>query len=495
MASLVRSRYNVLVPLRNGRTLAYNSASGATAVWDQAESDVFNCLVEGQDVDDAEITVANLVYGGFIVQNGLDELALLQQQYEATRQDPSRMVLTIAPTLACNFGCDYCFQGADKPVGKMSQDVEEGIIALVTRAIASLKRLHVAWYGGEPLLAPAVIESLSKRLIALCDQQSVGYDAMIVTNGYRLTPALATALSDQRVTAAQITLDGAMEDHDRRRTRLGGGGSFARIMDNMKAVIDKVPLHISVRINIDSRNAAGIDELLDVLVREGFARRKNFGVYFAPIEAITEGCHNVADDCMSKSAYAELETELTRHAFELGLAALPYPPRFRGICGALRPKGWVVLPNGDIHKCWDTVSTPQQRVGSVFDLAMLATDERVRRWEQWSPFDNEICRSCKILPNCAGSCAHKFLNPEQTLGEAGALPCPSWKYNINERLLLMAEQRGAISANDYELGQVRTDSSAICAVSHPQTNRVDRGRRALIPVIALTTAQTGVGCR
>jgi uncharacterized protein len=326
-----------------------------------------------------------------------------------------------------------------------------------------------------------VIESLSERLIALCDRQSIAYDAMIVTNGYKLTPEVARALSNRRVRGAQVTLDGATEEHDRRRYRLGGGGSFDRIIDNMKAVLGEAPLHISVRINIDSRNAGSIYELLDELVRQGFAKRKNFGVYFAPVEAITEGCHNVAGDCMSKSAYGQLETDLARYAFDVGLSALPYPPRFRGVCGALRPKGWVVLPNGDIHKCWDTVATPQQRVGTVFDLEALAGDERVLRWEQWSPFENVVCRSCKILPNCAGSCAHKFLNPDQTRGEAAVLPCPSWKYNINERLILTAVRSGAIGASDYEPEQVKTNSSAICSISPPLSDGVERS-----PLVTIT---------
>jgi uncharacterized protein len=483
MASLLRSRFNILVPLRHGRTLAYNAMSGATAVWEQADVDVFDRIERGEDSDDAPATVDDLLYGGFVVRDGLDEVTLLRQQYEATRRDPSRMVLTIAPTLLCNFGCDYCFQGADKPAGSMPPDVQDAVVALVTRAAPSLRRLHVAWYGGEPLLAQAVVESLSERLIAVTEAGGIAYDATIVTNGYKLTAAVARALADRRVTGAQITLDGAADEHDRRRYRLGGGGSFARILANMKAVIDEVPFHLSIRVNIDSRNAGSVYELLDELVRQGFARRKNFGVYFAPVEAITEGCHSVVDDCMSKSAYGQLETELARYAFDVGLAALPYPPRFRGVCGALRPKGYVVLPSGDVHKCWDTVASPDQRVGTVFDMDALATDERTLRWEQWSPFDNATCRSCTILPNCAGSCAHKFLNPDQTRGEAGSLPCPSWKYNINERLLLMAERSGAITADDYEPEQARTKSEAICSTSPLSIDPKARARQVFLPLL------------
>ncbi len=455
-----------MVPLRAGRILVYNSMSGGTAIWEKTEAEVFQSIERGQAADVANRTVSELLYGGFVVRPEINELEILRTQYEAIRNDPSKMILTIAPTLMCNFGCDYCFQGQNKPGGFMGPEVQDAIIALLSRAAPTIKRLHIAWYGGEPLLAPAVIASLSDRVISICDQRGIAFDAMIVTNGYNLTVKVARSLYTRRVKTAQITLDGAARDHDQRRTRLGGGPSFARIVKNLRAVVDDVALRISIRINIELRNKGSIYELLDELCALGFGKRRNFSVYFAPVEAITAGCHCVVNKCMSKADYGQLEAELTRYAFNAGLTSLPYPPRFRGVCGALTPKGFVVLPNGDLHKCWDTVSMPQCKVGTIFDVDALRTDDRVLRWARWTPFENGVCTHCKILPNCAGSCAHKFLNTDQTLGEAASLPCPSWKYNIKERLLLMAERSGAISPGDFDLEQVKTNSAEICPVVH-----------------------------
>lgn len=463
MVNFVSSRFNILVPLRGGRTLAYNGSSAATAIWDIDESEIYDRIDRGEDVDLMHKTVAELVQGGFVVPQDIDELELLRQQYEAFRNDPSQMVLTIAPTLACNFGCDYCFQGQNKPSGIMPQQVQDAILAMVRRASRSIKRLHIAWYGGEPLLATGVIESLSDRMISLCDCSSIAYDAMIVTNGYKLTSHVAESLCARHVKAAQVTIDGAGAYHNQRRSLLGGQPTFVRICENLKTVLNETPLRLSVRINIDARNSRSVRGLLDHFLSLGLARRKTFSVYFAPVEAITEGCHCVADVCMSKSEYGSLEADLTRYAYDLGLATLPYPPRFRGVCGAVRPKGMVVVPNGDLHKCWDTVHMPDRKVGSVFDLDAVKNSERAHQWMQWSPFESKICSSCKILPNCAGSCAHKFINPDQTRGEAASLPCPSWKYNIMERLILMAERSGAIKALDYDPEQIRTDPRKLCA--------------------------------
>jgi uncharacterized protein len=461
MREYCQSRYNVLIPLRNGRVLAYNSMSGATAVWEREDAEAFAEIGDTGQCGSQRIR-SSLLYGGFIVPARLNELRVVHDRYVSQRFDPSQMILTIAPTLMCNFGCDYCFQGCNKPTGKMSAVVQDATVAFVALAARSIKHLGIAWYGGEPLLALDVIEELSVRLIALSAERGLKYDASIVTNGYRLDARVAEKLHALKVSLAQITLDGAESDHDQRRTMLGGQPTFKRIVANLRSVVEAVPLKLSVRVNIDSRNRSAITALLDRLADHGFGRRENFSVYFAPVEAITEGCHNVAQLCMSKSEYGELETELTRHAYERGLTSLPYPPRFRGICAAIRPKGFVVAPSGDLHKCWDTISMPSQRVGTVFDLRSLDHDERVMKWVRWTPFAHSSCLNCKILPNCAGSCAHKFVNPEQMRGEGASLPCPSWKYNINERLVLMAQQRGELTTEDYDPNTIRTDPSQLC---------------------------------
>jgi uncharacterized protein len=476
MTALVASRYNILTRLRNGRTLAYNSLSGACAVWEASESESYARIGSGEQSAPTE-DVSGLVYGGFVADASVDERALLRKHYEDTRHDPSKIVLTLAPTMVCNFGCDYCFQGAEKPKGTMSQEVQDAIISLVRTAGPRNRRVHVAWYGGEPLLAADIIERLSDRLLALCNERASSYDASIVTNGYLLSAELAGRLARKRVVLAQITLDGASLEHDRRRHRLGGGATFERILSNIVDIVNAEVMDISVRVNIDVRNREGIVELLDLLAGRGLARRKRFGVYFAPVEAITEGCHGIVDQCLSKSEYAELETRLTQYAYDVGLCGLPYPPRYRGICGAVRPNGFVVLPNGDVHKCWDTVASRAERVGDIFHVDAIPRDARAIRWAQWSPFENESCLECVLLPSCAGSCAHKFLNPEQTLGEAATLPCPSWKENVRERLVLTAERTGVILREDV------LSSEGLRTEAEVTTEKPTSPARRFLPVV------------
>jgi hypothetical protein len=54
------------------------------------------------------------------------------------------------------------------------------------------------------------------------------------------------------------------------------------------------------------------------------------------------------------------------------------------------------------------------------------------------------------------------VNAAHTTGEA-ALPCPSLKYSINEKIILRAEKEGYITEDDYTQEMIRTDPAALCS--------------------------------
>jgi len=472
MQKRVTSRYSIIIPLRRGRGLLYNSLNAGLSLLDANEYAAYRQIQAGEIDGIAPEILSAFEEAGYVVPEETDELEILRQEYNAHRFDPRAMVLTIAPTMACNFGCDYCFQGQDKPKETMSQEVQDAVVALVERASPSVKHLGVSWYGGEPLLRLRIIESLSDRLMEVCKRRGISYSAMVVTNGYMLSLEAARSLHQRKVTWIQVTLDGTPEFHDSRRYLLSKKGSFEKIIHNLRAMVDEVPTPVVIRVNIDDRNSDDIHKLIDYLAEVGLGHRKNFKMYFAPIEALTEGCHTVQDLTLGKARYGQLEAELYRHGFRAGLTNLPYPPRFHGTCGAVRPGGLVILPSGDLHKCWDTVSWPDRRVGTIWNPDAVNDHALTQRWLKWTPFDNDTCKNCKLLPNCAGACAYKFVHAETTRGEAAVLPCPSWKYNLKERLLFRAVALGKITEDDFDRDETRTDPGELCADIHVDGGKV-----------------------
>ncbi|WP_420548085.1 TIGR04463 family radical SAM/SPASM RiPP maturase [Curvivirga sp.] len=461
----IQSKYNIFIPIKgdaNGdRSLVYNTLTGAYAVWDQNDIDTYNDLERSRLlVNDPRLT--NFINAGYMVANDTDETGELEQRYMAARHDSQTMVMTIAPIMACNFACEYCFQGADKPVKKMSDLVQDALLQYLDKVLPTLKVLSISWYGGEPLMGLKTIEELTVKMKELCKKHDVQYTAFIVTNGYFLDGKTAKKLHKLDVTSCQVTFDGAAESHDERRYLLSGRPTYERIAKNIGEVINQTPIQVSIRVNIDHHNKDNIKHLMDDLKSRGFNHRTNLGIYFAPIESITEACHSCNDISMGKNEYAIMEAELYRYAFEAGLTGLPRPPMMHGNCAAVRQNGLVLLPTGELHKCWDTVNDTTLKIGTIFEPEAAFESAIHNEWMSWSPFNNDTCRGCKILPNCTGACAFKFVHSDKTLGEGGSLPCPSWKFNISERLLIRAEKKGMITHEDI-IEESQTSSSMVGA--------------------------------
>jgi uncharacterized protein len=212
------SRYNLILPWEEGNLLAYNTHTNGLArietdVWAKisANGDSHDPLCGLQDNDRDREIMSKLVTGRFVVPRDLDELDYLEVYYNQAKFSTNTLGLTIAPTLACNFRCDYCYE--ERRANYMTREVEQAIVEFIRRTIHSLRALSITWYGGEPLLALNTIERLSAEFIALCDEHSCQYGASMVTNGYLLTPATASSLESMRVGTVQVTLDGLPHTH------------------------------------------------------------------------------------------------------------------------------------------------------------------------------------------------------------------------------------------------------------------------------------------
>ncbi|TOB11935.1 radical SAM protein, partial [Vibrio parahaemolyticus] len=67
---------------------------------------------------------------------------------------PRGLQLIIFPTEKCNFRCTYCYEKFE--VGRMSNELIQGIKKFLEVRIPELDRLVISWFGGEPLLAKEV---------------------------------------------------------------------------------------------------------------------------------------------------------------------------------------------------------------------------------------------------------------------------------------------------------------------------------------------------
>ncbi len=372
----------------------------------------------------------------------IDETLLFEKKYKSIRYARDQMTLTIVPTLSCNFECNYCYQGSLKDKGVMSPEVQAKTVDFIKANMRDVKRVGLTWFGGEPLIGLKAIKNLSDRIIPYCDKNGIYFQAMLVTNGYMLTQETVGDLYARRLRTIQITLDGPREVHNSiRYVKKSKKDTFDIIVGNIANYCDEYPIQTVIRVNMNTHNKETVGKLIDQLSDAGLGN-KNVSVYFAPIESSTSACRGIADDTLDMRDFSSLEADLYKKANKKGLCKTSLPMQFIGLCGATKPNGYVVVPNGDIHKCWETVSFPELRIGNVNDGNISLTNYNKSLWEQWSPFQNDTCRSCTILPNCVGFCTYKHLYKSEYAGKSAYTPCPSIKFNIKERILDFVQKSG-----------------------------------------------------
>ena len=426
------SLYNHLLPI-DGQLHLFNAFRRGLHQVEESVVSALGRLERGEenwDVDLPEDFRRALIESGYVIEDDFDEHKVLLDQRELVRSDGSVVGLTIAPTIDCNFACPYCFEGSDKPQLRMSSLTMDSIIRFVRHQITNTTQaLVITWFGGEPLLGLNEIGEMTTKLKEqIVDQYGLHYDASIITNGYMLTRSVAERLSNLSISQAQITLDGAAEHHDKRRFRKGGAPTFDRIIQN---IVDSQDLiKIKIRVNLDSENRGSFVSLVKYLY-DDLGLRDKVNVYPAMMNDDGSEKWEKAYECMSD--YTTDQITLHHDAVQHGVRVLNYPNRVWVYCGASTPTFWTINPNGDLHKCWDTINDSSQAVGNV--NTEYIDENKHEKWLSWSPFNYKKCHNCSVMPLCMGGCAHRaFL-------QGGEPECGQWKFGLQEAIAVWVQER------------------------------------------------------
>lgn len=432
------SRYNHFHGWRNGSYLAFNARSGAVALLDSSHYATFERLAQkirsnwtGPLADEEEELLKQMRYGSFACDDDFSELDWLKFEHNKARFDETTLGLVIAPTMACNMACTYCFEGNKQ--GRMSDETVQAVLDFIDRRAGTLKGLDIDWFGGEPLLAMDIIERLSRGFIKLSETNNFEYGASMVSNGYLLTRENVDRLAELKCASVQITLDGPSRVHDRQRPLKNGKSSFATIIKNMQYAVTK--MGVSIRVNIDKTFTA--DTILELVneLKQADLQRKVW-VNFGMLEATTGVCSNIAENCYAASDFSKVETEFFALLLDQGFRIQKLPAPTNVFCMAQQVGCLLIDPDGDLYRCFNHVGDKAKTVGHI-SAELNFRHPEFNRLFRFDPFEHPECRDCSILPLCMGSCPARRLNgngqPETT--------CDTWKYNLEPMLEIIALAR------------------------------------------------------
>ncbi len=394
--------------------------------------------------------VANLRKGGFITPADVDELDAIRAAHYAMRFGQKGLGLTIIPTYACNFACDYCYENtalkslSEFQTRTMPDDICQHIVNLCEKLVEERGCLSVTWYGGEPMLARSIIERLTTDFDRICREKKARYSAGMITNGYLLDPEGLEFVRRVQVRFLQVTLDGPRQINDARRPLTSGAGTYDKIVENLMRIADEELLNISLRMNVDRRNMSCVDDYFWRLRELGWHRRKNFSIGFGQVLQFGGSCLSGSSSCMNTPEFARFLVKGYRAAFANGFTEVDYPSRILSPCSAVRQGSYVIEPNGDVQTCWNSVGQQDKRVGTCTPDGIALTDNYVK-WVGWTAFGQPMgCEQCAFLPSCMGGCPYKSLYSDE-LEDAHKNVCTSFRHNLPSMLELkrLAQQESS----------------------------------------------------
>jgi uncharacterized protein len=237
----------------------------------------------------------------------------------------------------------------------------------------------------------------------------------------------------------EITLDGTSEYHDKRRILKNGKGSFEIIYKNIMELCncDLGNCNISIRCNVDNENIDSISPLLHKFNRDGLHKKINF--YVAPIHSWGNDANKSS---LKKEDFANYEIEWLLEMKELGFNVNYLPKRKDMNCIGTSEDGELIDPYGGIYHCSEFSLVENYKVNNknkheISSLEKNFKDQIVKnsRSNLYNIYNkieknNYPCMDCSVFPLCLGGCPKEW--------SEGRKPCPSFKYNIEKRVLLKA---------------------------------------------------------
>ncbi|HEC31157.1 MAG TPA: SPASM domain-containing protein [Deltaproteobacteria bacterium] len=276
----------------------------------------------------------------------------------------------------------------------------------------------------------------------MTEKRGISYNAAIFTNGYLFDREMALKMKRYHVRMAQISLDGPPEIHNKRRPLKTGGGTFDRILQNIKDISDVMP--ILLRFNLDKTNANPdiLSRLLDELEKKEIPKESNINVDLAQIQPFTAACVEFAKaKGFDRRDYGKMIVKLAPLIIERGYYFADY--RLAPV-PACCPSTWthsiIVAPNGDIYRCLTTIGDKREIIGNIFQSTMHLT-RNLAKWLAWNPFERKQCQECNILPLCMGGDGCPYPDVAAKGYVRSKIRCSPLKFNMKEMIELVYEQR------------------------------------------------------
>lgn len=393
-----RSNYNVFIPYKSAY-IVYNTLWN-TSVMLKEDNHLFRLLKDENKEDiRKELLPQSLIDNRMFIDNDINELSFIKETLAATNEKDSNYIITICPTLACNFSCWYCYEQHE---GKkcMSEEDVSNVIAFITAVFAKdeVKNVQIGFFGGEPLLGFAkVMKPVVEAATALAKENGKTLILSITTNAFLMTKEVCDYMAEHSLRSAQITLDGNKQRHDVVRHMANGKSSYDTILTNVLYAVSG-GIDVTLRLNISEDTNLNVTELLREFSQ--ISDEEKAHLCFS-VQKVWQAPKSVNKDV--EAICSEIRTK----GFNCTSPALS-GRTIRNTCYADKKNHVVINPGGLIYGCTARDFDKTTCEGLLKDGHIKFNPLREKHMN-CSPLHNKECILCNILPICGGGCKQKML--------------------------------------------------------------------------------------
>ncbi len=314
----------------------------------------------------------------------------------------SILQITILPTEACNFRCEYCYE--DHHGSIMNFHIIEHIKTFIESQIEKyhFSNIYLYWFGGEPTLCTKAIFEINNFIIDLQKKYTFKFHSSITTNGYLLNKDLFEKLYSVGIRNYQITLDGW--NHDKKRPYIDGTETLDIILNNLKSIA-QLPSKLEYTILLRHNVLANDNDLswYDYLYKY-FGNDHRFVIFIKPVSNYGNNNENKLM-ILSKGEQKKVLVEHINYAKNLGFKVYNKDSMspLRQVCYAAYKHSYVFRESGDIVKCTIDLDNPINKIGFIdINNGVHIFENKNIQWSSPAKLESE-CYQCSHVLSCLNS--------------------------------------------------------------------------------------------
>jgi uncharacterized protein len=388
---------------------------------------------DGQVTSPSDATVEALKRRGYLTEMSPEEeeahfVQLANDLHErAVHKMPSYIFM---PTYDCNLRCAYCFQDhmrTDSGFTHLLRTIQPAMVDRIFAALPQIEAMHgiegesprhrnIGFFGGEPLLKASrpIVQYIIEKA------HSMGTAEFWAVSNATELEAYRDLLGPDGITSVQITLDGPPEEHDKRRIRADGSGTYQKIAENISLALEQ-GISVSVRLNIDRHNILQLPILAADFQARGWHQKTNFSAYVAPLRAENKktDARTTFDTWELDQSLAEMQEAdpdlrifgraddgIKRNARKIFAKSRAAISSYRESFCSAHTRMYIFDAFADIYACWERTGDAKVRIGHVDAAGEVSLNTTVNTlWRSRTVVSNPACRKCRYALSCGGGCA------------------------------------------------------------------------------------------